>query len=207
MPFVRLPMSLTTAAMLALAATAGAQTQPASTYTLNRDASVVGFTISGSMIFKITENGRFSDIAGTVAYDPGHPADAQVDLTVYTNSLDTQNAEHDTLLKSVDFFDVAHFPTMHFASASARAGTDGGFAMTGDLTIRGITKRLTVPVRFRPDADRPGGVLESTFEIDRTEFGLNGSPRWSGFKVSISKNVQVHLAIATTRDSLGRRER
>jgi len=190
-----------TAALLAFATLAQAQPPAAGTYTLDRAASVVGFTISGSMVFKVKEDGRFNDFAGTVAYDPVQPANTHVELTVYTGSVDTRDAKHAELLKSGDFFDVEHFPTMTFVGSSTSAKPDGTFVMTGDMTIRGVTKRMTIPVSFRPNlrADaQPGGVFESNFQIDRTEFGLNGTPRWSGLKVSISKNVQIHLAIATS---------
>ena len=66
------------------------------------------------------------------------------------------------------------------------------------MTIRGITRRMTIPVRLRSSqtaASQP--AFETTFQIDRTEFGLNGTPKWSGFKVSIAKQVQIHIAIAT----------
>jgi polyisoprenoid-binding protein YceI len=198
----RLPSSVATAVFLGLAAPmTHAQTAASLVCTLNRAASVVEFTITGSMIFKMTQDGRFQDFTGTVAYDPEHPSDAQVDLTVYTASVDTGDAEHDELLKSLDFFDVEHFPTMQFVSSSAMTTSDRMFAVTGDMTIRGVTKRMTIPVSFRPDqsvSDLSSGVLESTFEIDRTEFGLIGIPKWNGLPVSISKNVQIHLAMSTT---------
>ena len=76
--------------------------------------------------------------------------------------------------------------------------------MTGDMTIRGVTRRMTIPVTLprRPtlDGTTPGPAFESTFQIDRTEFGLNGSPNVHGFHVSISKKVQIHIAIATRLD-------
>jgi polyisoprenoid-binding protein YceI len=66
------------------------------------------------------------------------------------------------------------------------------------MTIRGITKRLTIPVKMRPESTggQSGTMFESTFQIDRTEFGLNGVPKWGGIGVSISKTVDIHIAIA-----------
>src|SRR6185369_8566198 len=95
-----------------------------------------GFTISASMLFKFKEDGNFKDFTGNLSYDPARPADTQMDLTVYTASVNTHNAEHDQLLKSGDFFDVDEFPTMHFVSASTTPKPDGTFSMTGDMTIR-----------------------------------------------------------------------
>jgi len=72
--------------------------------------------------------------------------------------------------------------------------------VTGDLTIRGITRRVDIPMTIEPSADANAvGVtrFETEFDIDRTEFGLNGRPNWKGVDVSISRKVRIHLAIAT----------
>ena len=168
-------------------------------YTVNQARSSIGFTIHGSMIFKVSRDGQFKDFTGELAYDPAQPASTHVDLIVYTGSVDMHNREHDQLMKSGEFFDVEHFPTMHFVSSSAQIRPDGTLAMTGDLTIRGVTKQMTIPVKLKPSArpDGTGAVFETTFPIDRTEFGLNGNPGWGGFTLKIAKDVQIHLAIAT----------
>jgi polyisoprenoid-binding protein YceI len=194
----RLPASLAAAMMLtlAMAPMAHAQAHPSGVYTLNQAASVIDFSIYGSAIFKIKRDGQFKEFTGQLSYDPASPASTDVDLTVYTGSVDMHNAEQDQLLKSGEFFDVERFPTMHFKSSSTEVKPDGTFSMIGDMTIRGITQRLTIPVRLRP-APASGAVFETTFQIDRTAFGLNGIGKWNGVKVSISKTVQVHIAIAT----------
>jgi len=185
---------------LVTATAARAETQATGLYTVNQTASSVGFTIYGSMIFKIHRDGMFKDFSGELSYDPARPSNTHVDLTVYTGSVDMHNAEHDQLMKSPEFFDVERFPTLHFTSSAAEARPDGTLAMTGDLTIRGVTKRVTIPVKLRQSAkasDGSGAVFETSFPIDRTEFGLNGNPAWGGFTLKIAKNVQIHLAIAT----------
>ena len=200
-------LAVATASLVLAPSVVSAQAQPGGDFTLNRAASAVGFTISGSMLFKVKRDGKFKDFTGNLSYNPAHPTDAHIDLTVYTNSVDTHNAEHDQLLKSPDFFDVAHFPTMHFVSASTIRMPDGSFSMTGDMTIRGVTKRMTIPVKMRPDSPGPeqsGAIFESNFQIDRTEFGLNGVPKWGGMNVSISKKVDIHIAIAANVGGPGR---
>jgi polyisoprenoid-binding protein YceI len=191
-------LAIATASLVIAPSVARAQAQPAGDYTLNRQGSAVGFTITGSMLFKVKRDGSFKDFTGNLSYNPSRPTDTHIDLTVYTGSVDMHNAEHDQLLKSPGFFDVAHFPTMHFVSDSTIRKPDGSFSMTGDMTIRGITKRLTIPVKVRPESSgaQPGAIFESNFQIDRTEFGLNGAPKWGGIGVSISKKVDIHIAIA-----------
>src|SRR4051812_10703884 len=140
---VTIVLSLATAAAAARAET------PAGLYTVNQTASSVGFTIYGSMIFKFHRDGTFKDFNGELAYDPAQPSSTHVDLTVYTGSVDMHNAEHNSLMKSPEFFDVERFPTLHFTSSAAEAKPDGTLAVTGDLTIRGVTKRVTIPVKLR----------------------------------------------------------
>ena len=192
-------LAIATASFVLAPSVVKAQAQPGEEYTLNRAESAVGFTISASMLFKVKRDGTFKDFTGNLSYNPARPTDAHIDLTVYTGSVDMHNAEHDQLLKSPDFFDVARFPTMHFVSDSTIRKPDGSFSMTGDMTIRGVTKRLTIPVKMRPDSNgtgQSGAIFESNFQIDRTEFGLNGVPKWGGLSVSISKKVDIHIAIA-----------
>jgi len=202
MTLVRLPVSPAATILLILVTplVARAQSPSDGVYMLDRAASTVGFTLYGSAIFKIKKDGYFKDFTGLVSYDPARPADTRVDLTVNAASIDTQNSAHDELLRSGEFFDVAHYPTIHFASESANMRPDGTLSVTGDMTIRGITRRMTIPVTLRPTTrpgTTPGAAFESTFQIDRTEFGLNGSASQYGFHVSISKKVQIHIAIAT----------
>lgn len=172
---------------------------PSDDYSFNHAKSIVGFTIYAKALFTIKREGQFKDFTGDVSYDPLHPNDTHVDLTVYTSSVDMHNTEHEALLRSNGFFDVAEFPTMHFVSAGTNTRSDGTFEVTGDLTIRGITKRMAIPVKIRPAAGASATsspVFETTFDIDRTEFGLNGTPTWGGINVSIAKKVQIHIAIA-----------
>jgi polyisoprenoid-binding protein YceI len=88
---------------------------------------------------------------------------------------------------------------MTFSSASVvRGPTSDTFEVTGDLTIRGVTRRIMVPVKFLGLGSRPGSGtfagFEANFALDRTEFGVNGT-RWSGGKLLLSKEVQVHLTV------------
>lgn len=166
--------------------------------TLDSQASEVDFTLYAKMLFTMKKEGKFKQFTGQIAYDPTRPADTHVNLTVYTASVDMKNPDHAAMLKSGDFFDVDRFPTMHFVGAATDVRPDGTLALTGDLTIRDVTKRIAIPVKVRPGYQEGGAAaptFETTFQIDRTDFGLNGSPKWSGMNVSIAKNVEIHIAI------------
>jgi len=168
----------------------------AANYTVGQTGSLVGFTISGKVLLPIKREGRFKDFNGELSYDPAHPADTRVNLTVYTSSVDMHDRNQDQLLRSADFFDTDRYPTMHFAGSVEGIARDGSMTVSGDLTIRGITKRVSAPVIFRASDANSTTVFETNFQIDRTDFGLNGTPTWGGFNVSISKKVQIHIAIA-----------
>jgi polyisoprenoid-binding protein YceI len=205
MTLVRLFLSSSVLTVLTLGAAGHAAAAEVETtapvYTVNQVASSIGFTISGSkMFFKFTREGQFKEFGGEVSFDPAHPANAHVDLTVSTASVDMHDPDNNQLLKSGEFFDVDHFPTMHFTNSATDVRPDGTLEMTGDMTIRGVTKRMTVPVKLRQDpqsAQAGGAVFETTFPIDRTDFGLNGNPEWGGFSLKIARSVQIRIAIAT----------
>lgn len=185
---------LWTAAISPAAAADSGDTQ----YTVDSQSSVVNFTLSArKAIFTVHRQGQFSALAGGVSYDPSNPSATHVDLTVYTGSVTLEDPEHEDLLRSDEFFDVAQHPTMHFVSTTVAQQGNGRLSVTGDLTIRGITRQLTLPIRVIPSAGEAGmTTFDTTFEIDRTQFGLNGGgPRSREIKVSIGRKVEIHMAI------------
>lgn len=181
--------------LVAFIASPAAAETPASVTTSGETGSLVGFTVFGRAVFPIKREGSFSDFAGQLSYDPARPADTRVDLTVYTSSVDIHDAGQNALLRSDKFFDADRFPTMHFASVGATPQHDGTVTLSGDLTIHGITKRIETPLRLRAAGAK--SFLETTFQIDRTDFGINGIPWMGGPIVSIAKKVQIHIAIVT----------
>jgi polyisoprenoid-binding protein YceI len=199
---VRATLRVTTAAILLWAAgiaPADAEDNGDTHYTVDCQSSIVDFTLSARrVLFTVHRQGQFREFTGDISYDPSNPAATQVDLTVYTDSVNLDNVDQEDLLRSDEFFDVARHPTMHFASTAVAREAAGELSVTGDLTIRGITRRLTVPIRVMPPGGVPGTTtFDTTFQIDRTQFGLTGGgPRSREFKVSIGKNVTIHMAIA-----------
>jgi len=153
----------------------------------------VDFTIFAKMLFTVKKEGQFKDFTGEISYDPTRPSDTHVELTIFTSSVNMKDPDHVQLLKSSEFFDVDQYPTMRFVSAATVVRADGSIAVTGDLTIRDVTRRIDVPVTVRNNS------FETTFEIDRTEFGLNGVPNWGGINVSIAKHVEIHIAVGLAR--------
>jgi len=203
MALARVPVSVGAALVLTFltCVVTPAAAAESTVYELDPTVSTVDFTIYCKKLFTFKRDGEFKEFSGQLSFDPQNPTRTQVDLTVVTSSVDIHNAEHNELLKSEGFFDVERFPTMHFTSSSANVKPDGTFSWTGDLTIHGITQHMTIPVKQR-EAVQDGGharpVFDTTFEIDRTEFGILGIPRAGGLNVSISKKVRIHLAFAAS---------
>lgn len=182
-------------------ATRGASTSDAKIYSVSKTYTTLSFTATKWMVFK--EEGLFQDFSGTLIYSPQDPAKCKIEVIVQAVSLDTRSAGRDKVLRSDDFFDVEKFPTLSFRSPGVKATGEGTYDVEGDLTIHGVTKRITVPVKVIGARVMPGigdfAGFESTFSIDRRDFGVLGS-RWSGNTMAIDPTVVIHLIIGGVRE-------
>jgi polyisoprenoid-binding protein YceI len=182
-------------------ATPAAPPSPAKTYTLSKLYTTLSFTATKWMVFK--EEGIFQDFSGTLTYSLVDSTKCKIDVTVQAASLDTRSSGRDKVLRSDDFFDVEKFPTLSFHSANVKATGQETYDVEGDLTIHGVTKRITAPVRVIGVRVMPGigdfAGFETTFNIDRRDFGVLGT-RWSGNKVAIDPTVVLHLIIGGVRE-------
>lgn len=136
--------------------------------------------------------GMFNDLEGTVSYTPDTAL--ALDVTIDITSVDSNNSKLDQHLKSPDFFNVKEFPTMTFKSESSKSLGNGSFDVTGSLTIRGVTKKVTVPVSYLGAADLGMGAragFEAEFTINRADFGIN----YGVEKGSIGNATRVIVAI------------
>ncbi len=168
----------------------------AKVYTVSKTYTTLSFTATKWMVFK--EEGLFQDFSGTITYSAGDPAKCKINVTVQAASLDTRAPGRDKVLRSDDFFDVEKYPTLSFHSTRVTSTGKETYDVEGDLTIHGVTKRITVPVKVIGVRVMPGigdfAGFETTFNIDRRDFGVLGT-RWSGNKLSIDPTVVIHLII------------
>jgi polyisoprenoid-binding protein YceI len=143
--------------------------------------------------------GRFSDFDGTIDFDEDHPERSAVTVTIRTASIDTNEPDRDAHLRSEDFFAADRYPTVTFRSAAVTPRGDGRFDIAGDLTIRGVTRRITLPVAYLGKATDPWGHEKLAFEaetvVDRKEFGLtwNAALETGGFLVGDEVRVSVSI--------------
>jgi polyisoprenoid-binding protein YceI len=137
--------------------------------------------------------GRFNDISGTVVFDKDNPSKSSVELSVLVESLDTNNPIRERSLKSPDFFNAKQFPTLTFKSTKVEGNGDT-LKVSGDLTIRGVTRPLTVD--FKKGGEGKGvfgemrGGGETRFTIKRSDFGMNFELGEVGDEVTIILSLE-----------------
>ncbi len=175
------------------------QTQaPARTqWTVDSSHSVAEFSVKHLMI--ATVKGQFGAIAGTITVDEANPAASEVSLTIDAASVDTRDANRDGHLRGEDFFHVEQFPSITFTSTRVEPTGVNAVRVTGDLTIRGVTKSVTADVTLDGEGKDPWGNQRRAFtgeaKIDRKEFGLawNTPLENGGVLVSDEVKLTVHL--------------
>lgn len=160
--------------------------------------SEVNFTVKHMMIARV--NGTFRDFSADLAFDPEDLTTADVNFTVNVASIDTRNEDRDNHLKSADFFDVENHPNMTFVAKTIEKKGDNEYDVTGDLTIRGVTKPETFRVTFAGVAKDPfSGVekagLTATGKINRTDYGLTWNAALETGGVLVSEDVKIDLLL------------
>ncbi|MEA3207102.1 MAG: hypothetical protein QOE70_159 [Chthoniobacter sp.] len=165
------------------------------TYKIDPVHSTIGFKIRH---FFSKVGGRFNEVAGTIQGDPAKPDDAQVSVTIQTKSIDTAEAKRDTHLRSPDFFDVEKFPAMTFVSKKVTRTGDNTADVTGDLTLHGVTKDVTLKVTFLGKGKTMNEAIttgwEATTKIKRSEFGLTWNKVVEGTS-AVGDDVEIELQV------------
>ncbi|HEV3455266.1 MAG TPA: YceI family protein [Thermoanaerobaculia bacterium] len=171
-----------------------AAAQPA-VYKADPVHSKVGFSIR-HLVSDV--DGRFKEFEGTIKYDAQHPADSSVQFTVQAASINTGTDDRDKHLRSPDFFDVAKFPTLSFTSTKVVPKGNNAYDVTGNLTIRGVTKTVTIPAKFRGEVKSPMGEragFESTFTVNRLDYGVAWNRAIEGGGTILGDDVDVSIRI------------
>jgi polyisoprenoid-binding protein YceI len=134
-------------------------------WTIDKSHSTAEFKVRHLMA---NVGGNFRDFDADIHIDRANPAASSVEFTIQAASIDTGNKNRDEHLRSPDFFDVAKFPTITFKSSAIKPKSKDLFDVTGDLTIRGVTKKVTLPVAFLGFGKDPRGNEKGGFEIETT---------------------------------------
>jgi polyisoprenoid-binding protein YceI len=159
-----------------------------------------GFVATHMMFTKV--RGHFADVSGTVTVAE-NPTDSVVELSVKTASITTGSDDRDNHLRSPDFFDVENHPEMTFRSTSIRHVRGSEFAVTGDLTIRGVTKPVEIAVTFEGVGINPWGAevagVSALAEVNREDWGLTWNAALETGGVLVGKKVTLNVEIQGAR--------
>lgn len=181
--------------MLGVLFTAAMATTPASaaeTFTVDPVHSSVVFRIKHLDVSYF--HGRFNNISGSFTLDPADPAQAKFDFTVKADSLDTGIDKRDQHVKGPDLFNVRQFPTITFQSTKVAAAGKGAYQVTGNLTLHGVTKPVTVTIEptgtGKGMKGEPLAGVETTFTIRRSDFQMTGMSPMLGDEVRLTVSVE-----------------
>jgi len=164
----------------------------ADAYTIDSVHSEVGFRIR-HLVSKTP--GRFTRFQGTIRVDEKQLSKSSVEVSIETASINTDNEARDKHLKGGDFFEVEKFPAITFKSASVQEVGKGRLLVAGDLTMHGVTKRITIPVGIvgttvGMDKKIHGG-FEGAVTINRNDYGITKFPGMLGDDVEITLNIEA----------------
>jgi polyisoprenoid-binding protein YceI len=146
-----------------------------------------------------TVRGRFADVTGTVELDAENPASSSVNVTINVASIDTRQEQRDAHLRSADFFDVANFPVLTFKSTRVIPDGPGAFRVDGNLTIRGVTKPVTLRVTEEGRTRDPWGGdrvgFSGSTKINRRDFGLTWNQVLEAGGFAVGDEVKITLDV------------
>ena len=171
-------------------------------YTIDPTHTRIGFSTRHAMV--TTVRGQFTDFSGTAHVDTANPGASKVELTIKTASIDTGVADRDGHLRSADFFDTDTFSEITFSSTQVeRDGED--WVITGDLTIKGETKPVTITFEPTGSARDPFGNLRIGFEggtaINRKDWGLTWNAALETGGVLVSEKVKLEFDVSAIRNA------
>lgn len=167
-------------------------------YTIDPSHSEIGFVARHAMVTNV--KGYFQDFDGTLHLDGTDPSKSTATIDVKMESIETGSADRDGHLKSSDFFKIDEFPTMTFRSTKAEALGGDDYRITGDLSILGVTKPLSIDLEFNGSAKDPFGNervgFEGKAEIVRSEWGLTWNAALETGGVLVSDKIKLTFDIS-----------
>lgn len=171
-------------------------------YTIDPSHSRLGFSARHAMV--TTVRGQFGEFSGTAHVDTDNPGNSSVNVTIQTASIDTGSEDRDAHLRSGDFFDAEANPTITFTSTKVeRDGTD--WEITGDLTIKGTTKPVTIVFEETGSAQDPFGNTRIGFEgqaaINRKDWDLTWNAALETGGVLVSERIKLEFDVSAIKNA------
>jgi polyisoprenoid-binding protein YceI len=175
-----------------------------STWTIDPAHSSIEFAVRHMMFTKI--RGRFKEFSGTIScLDESNPTKAKVEATIDVASIDTGDANRDAHLRSAEFLDVEHYPSITFTSKRIDKKAEDQFNMVGDLTIRGITREITLDTTYNGRGTNPWGKEVAGFSasstLNRRDFGLTWNVALETGGMLVGDNLEVDIEVEAVKES------
>ena len=172
-------------------------------YVIDPTHTRIGLVARHAMVTKV--RGSFTDFEGAGYLDAANPAASNVQLTIQAKSINTGNDERDAHLKNNDFFDMETYPTITFASTAVEQVDAENFKVTGDLTIKGITKPVTIDLEYTGSATDPFTNQRVGFEgktvVNRKDWGVNWNAALETGGVLVSDKVTLEFDVSAIRSA------
>lgn len=169
----------------------------AGTYVLDPAHTTIGFVARHAMVTKT--RGKFEDFEGTITVAE-NIADSKADVTIKSASINTGNDDRDGHVKGDDFFAVEKYPEPTFTATSFNVDEAGNGTVTGDLTIKGVTKPVTLDVETEGLAEDPFGNtrfgFEATTKINRLDYGIDFNAPLKTGGVLVSEEIKIELEVS-----------
>ncbi|MDI3297963.1 MAG: YceI family protein [Bacillota bacterium] len=163
--------------------------------------TTVEFSVRHMMI--ATVRGQFNQVAGELRGDPEELASCEIEAVVQAASVDTREPDRDNHLRSADFFDAEHHPEIRFRSRRITPRDDGSYEVEGELTMRGVTRPVTLELSFEGRIRDPYGNQRAGFtlegKINRREWGLNWNSLLEAGGVLVGDEVRIIVHVEAVR--------
>jgi polyisoprenoid-binding protein YceI len=172
------------------------------TWKIDPAHTIVEFSAKHLMI--TTVKGRFSDVEGEIVISDADPSKSSVTATIKSASIDTRTTQRDDHLRSADFLDAANFPEITFRSTRI-TGDKSELKVTGNLTIRGVTREVTLDVTNEGSTKDPWGgdriAFSATTKIDRRDFGLTWNQAIEAGGVLVGNDVKISIDVQAVKQA------
>ena len=173
------------------------------TYVLDPAHSSIGFVARHAVVTKV--RGSFNELEGVAVIDGSNLAASTVNVSLKTSSVDTRQKDRDAHLRSGDFFDADTYPNITFASTSVKQVSDDEIEVTGDLTIKDVTRPITLPLTYTGSATDPFGNQRAGFEgsvqVNRKDWGLTWNAALETGGVLVSEKVTLEFDLSTIKQA------
>jgi polyisoprenoid-binding protein YceI len=174
------------------------------TWNIDQSHSTVEFSVKHMMIS--STRGRFTDFRGAIEFDPASIESSSVNVSINAASIDTNDEKRDAHLRSADFFDADQYPTLTFASTRIVDKGGENFDVIGDLTIKGVTREVTLKAELQGTGVSPWGTEVASFAattaIDRKDFGLTWNVALETGGILVGDTIKITLEVEAVKQAV-----